>query len=399
MIGPVLKFVWRRKRSNALLVVEIFFSFLVAFVVATLGVELLGNYGRPLGFSYQDVWSVVIDVGPESDDGPDEGKTQIFTRVLQEVLALQQVEAAAGATSAPYEIGGMFGSWALPGGGRVDVEMSEVTDGLRDVLRLDIVQGRWFEPGDEAMDWQPVVVDRELAGKLYGSEDPIGKTLRERDEDRPQERIVGVMSAFRKGGELSMGRYFAFRRARLLDRAQRSPRRLLLRVKPGTAPAFEEELVRRMQAVAPQWSFAVQDVASARATSFRVFQAPLLAGGGIAFFLMVMVGLGLSGVLWQNVVRRTREIGLRRAVGATRRDVYWQILLELLIVTSFGLILGTALVVQIPVLGELMFVSAASFTKGLLLALGAILTLALVCGLYPGWLASRVPPADALRHE
>jgi putative ABC transport system permease protein len=399
MIGPVLKFVWHRKRLNALLIVEIFFSFLVAFVVATLGVELAAKYRRPLGFSFEDVWSVSIDVGPRSDDQPAAGELQLFTRLLQEASALPRVEAAAGSVSAPYELGGMFGAWDLPNGGRVEVEMSDVTDGLRDVLGLEIVRGRWFEPADEALSWRPIVVDLDLARKLYGDEDPIGKAFRDRDEGTPEERVVGVMSGFRKGGELSLDHFFAFRRARLLDPQERVLRRLLLRVKPGTPPAFEEELVRRLQATAPQWSFQAQSLVSARETSFRVFQAPLLAGGLIASFLMIMVGLGLSGVLWQNVVRRTREIGLRRAVGATRGDVYRQILLEILILTGFGLVLGTALVVQIPMLTGEVYVSGAAFAKGLAFAAGAMLALAAACGLYPAWLASRVPPADALRHE
>src|SRR5262249_22372498 len=68
MIGPVLKFVWKRKRSNALLVFEIFVSFLVAFVVAALGAELFDNYTRPLGFRYEDVWTVTLSMEEATDD-------------------------------------------------------------------------------------------------------------------------------------------------------------------------------------------------------------------------------------------------------------------------------------------------------------------------------------------
>jgi putative ABC transport system permease protein len=402
MIGPVVRFVWHRKRQNSLLILEVFFSFLVVFVVATLGVDLWDNYHLPLGFNGQDVWSVTLARSERGVDSPSAEQNERFEQLLREVRGLEPVVAAAGSTVAPYEVGGMYGAWTAATGRRVEVQISDVTDGARDVLSLEMVQGRWFEPGDDALDWRPVVIDQGLAAELYGAEDPLGKQLRERDSDsdhNPRERVVGVMSAFRKGGELSEPGSFAFRRARLKDADERAPRRLLLRLKPGTPAAFEEELMKRMQAVAPLWSFQVESLEQSRATSFRLRLAPVVAGGVVGFFLLVMVALGLSGVLWQNVIGRTREIGLRRAVGATRWAVLGQILLELVIVTLFGLVLGTLLVVQAPLLGAGGIVSRAAFVKGLSLALAVMIAMACACGLYPGWLASRVQPADALRYE
>jgi putative ABC transport system permease protein len=136
-----------------------------------------------------------------------------------------------------------------------------------------------------------------------------------------------------------------------------------------------------------------------RQTSFRMYLLPLLAGGVVAFFLMIMVGLGLSGVLWQNVIRRTHELGLRRAVGASRTQVFVQILLEVLCLTGVGLLLGVVLVLQLPLLGIGAFVPPAVYAAGLLGAMAAIVLLAAGCSLYPATLASRVTPAEALRYE
>ena len=66
----------------------------------------------------------------------------------------------------------------------------------------------------------------------------------------------------------------------------------------------------------------------------------MLAVGVVAGFLMLMVALGLTGVLWQNVTQRTREIGLRRAKGATARRIHRQILGELLVMTTLALAAG-----------------------------------------------------------
>ena len=72
--------------------------------------------------------------------------------------------------------------------------------------------------------------------------------------------------------------------------------------------------------------------------------------GTIAGFLLLMVGLGLTGVVWQSVTQRIREFGLRRAKGATIRSVRAQVLTEMMIMTSLALIVGVALIAQLPLL-------------------------------------------------
>ena len=112
-----------------------------------------------------------------------------------------------------------------------------------------------------------------------------------------------------------------------------------------------------------------------------------------------MVGLGMVGVLWQSITRRSREIGVRRAMGATAGAVYRQILGELLVVTSFGLLLGLGVVVQFPILQIMGWVSGAVVTTSAAISMALIYALALAAGLYPSWLAARVQPAVVLRSE
>ena len=76
--------------------------------------------------------------------------------------------------------------------------------------------------------------------------------------------------------------------------------------------------------------------------------APLLAAGVIAGFLILMVGMGLTGVLWQTVTQRTREVGLRRAKGATIGDIRAQILGELVVMTSIAVLAGDGACGAVP---------------------------------------------------
>ena len=131
----------------------------------------------------------------------------------------------------------------------------------------------------------------------------------------------------------------------------------------------------------------------------RMLSAPILIGTIIAAFLILMVTLGLTGVMWQNVTQRTREIGLRRALGATAPGVSRQILLEIMIIVTIGVALGVALVVQLPVMGLADWLVPEVFAAGLVAALSVIYLLAAGCVFYPGWMASRIQPSDALRYE
>ena len=70
MTRHLFKLVWNRKRTNGLMILEIFFSFLVVFVVVTLGIYFWDNYRQPLGYSWQNVWKVTVDMkaGNQDDD-------------------------------------------------------------------------------------------------------------------------------------------------------------------------------------------------------------------------------------------------------------------------------------------------------------------------------------------
>jgi putative ABC transport system permease protein len=401
MTRHLLKLVWNRKRSNALMILETCVSFLVVFAVVTVGIFFLDNYRLPLGFEWRNVWDVSIGQGrSEATPGTDFSVQQAtFARLLQETRALGPVEAAAGSAVIPFDQGGFSSRYKI-NGKSVDMDLDIATEGFDKVMGLQMVAGRWFEKADSEVAWNPVVIDRDLARTAYGTADPLGKPflVEARPGERPF-RVVGVVSDFRKSGELMPNGNFMFELRRQEGPAEGPPRHILVRVRPGTPAEFEEALVKRMQGVAPEWSFEVRPLSQVRATSFRFFLAPLIVAGTLAFFLLLMVGLGLIGVLWQNLLQRTREIGLRRATGASSAAVRRQVLLEQLLLTTLGVLIGTLLVIQIPFLDLIDVLSRGVFTAGLLAAMAAIYLLSLLCVLYPSMLVARVPPAEALRYE
>ena len=394
MIRHVLKMVWNRKRGNALIVAEIFLSFLVLFAVLTLASALAGSVGKPLGFEWQNVWNVSL----EHQLSGDSGKTQRETTemVMRELQAMPQVLAVGGSAMPAYAMSSMEGTWNVQSK-QVFLTQDQVTDGFAEVMRLNVLRGRWFGPEDDAAHYEPVVVDADLARAVYGGEDPIGKPFQ--DSKGKPSRIVGVVASYRKSGEFAN---FGKPVNMLFERAtaeKKLPGNILIRLRPGTPGSFEQTLSDRLHEIAPGTTFRIRQMSRMREFARRAALLPLAALGVVAAFLISMVILGLSGVLWQNVTRRMREIGLRRAVGASGASVRRQVAAEVAMLTTFAVIPGLAIVTQLPLLGLLTVITPSAFLGGIAASLAAIYALTVLCGVYPGWLASRVQPARALHYE
>jgi putative ABC transport system permease protein len=403
MTRHLLKLIWNRKRTNLLLMAEIFFSFLVLFGIVTVGVFYADNYRRPLGFTYGDVWRIGIDMKRSGPETRDAATLETSRQLLRTVKELPEVAEVTGAFTSPYDHGSWTSDYKVDGRS-YDYMLNDVTDSFRDVMGLEVTRGRWFSREDDgATGFVPAVVNERMAREVFGEKEPIGGIIPQEkskeDEPRPERRVVGVVRDFRQHGEYAAPTDYLFLRHRLDDAKAQASRLMLIRVQPGTSVAFEERLMARLQSVAPDWSFKVESLDELRASNHRERLAPVMVAGVVGAFLLLMVALGLTGVLWQNVTQRTREIGLRRAKGATARRIHRQILGEVTVMTSLAVALGLALVLQFPLLDLLGFVSPGVFATSLVLSAIAIYVLALACGFYPGRLATKVQPAEALHYE
>jgi putative ABC transport system permease protein len=397
----LLRLIWNRRGSNALLMAEIFFSFIVVFFVVGVALFCADNYRQPLGFTAAGVLRVSIESNAGGPDHTDAQAAQDARQLLLAAGDLPPVEAAALAFASPYD----NATWSTDydvDGRHYDYRLNGVSDGFASVMGLEVVRGRWFSREDDGAAVQPVVVNERLARTAFGDDDATGRLFpQDLDRDRhprPPRRVVGVVRDFRQGGEFDPPGGYMFVRT---DPAKSTevPRLLVLRVRPGTTAAFEETLDHTLQQSARSWSFKVQSHEEVPAAANRQRKAPLVALGLVAGFLLLMVALGLSGVLWHNVTRRTREIGLRRAKGATARRIYAQIVGEVLVMTTLVLAAAVALAAQLPFLGLLHLVAPRVFVASLADSTAALYALVALCGLHPARLAARVQPAEALHYE
>ena len=400
MIRHLLKLAWHRKRSNALLLVEIGASFLVVFAVAAAALYFGSNWRRPLGYDWKDVWSIRISDERQGTLETPEEDARLAARLLDEARALPGVVAAAGMDSPPYVDWTNTSNFDFDGRLVTFMSSGATIDADR-VLGLHVVEGRWFSREDDASPWLPVVLDRDLAKEFFGTVKCVGRTMpKTGGENGTEKRVVGVIDEYRKNGELSPPGNFLF--TYVSAEAHSGPSRtdaLIVRVPPGTGIDVEEAVVSRLREVAPQWGFDVRHLDQLRSTRFWMVCSPILVLGILAAFLLLMVGLGLIGVLWQNVARRTRELGLRRAMGATRLGICRQVLAELLLIITMALVVGTVLVAQLPLFSVFDLLPVTIVWGAALLAVATILGIGLVAGLYPSWTTTRIHPAEALHHD
>ena len=442
----LLKLIWNRKRANFLIITEILLSFLVLAGVTTVAMHYWRNYQSPLGFSYERIWDVIVRVPRGIDSTPEVDRERLarFSRLVDAVRQMPEVESV-GHLELPT-----FRNWTwnseitLPGGRQVEFNGNRGDDQLASTMSIPLVDGRWFSREDAGQNWEAVVLNAAMARAIFGTEQAAGKTMpRDNAPGRPgdgppsrPQRVVGVIQDFRQFGEYSTPANYMFARNDIVsasmapatppaatagaastggggtsskpdaaaaadDRVDaRLPNDIVVRVRPGVTAEFEERLVRNLQTMAPDWSFGMKPTEDVRTDYLRRnYLTPLAIMGMVAGFLLLMVTLGLSGVLWQNVTQRIRELGLRRAKGADRARIKRQIFMEIALMTGIAMTIGAVLLAQVPMLGWLGSVPPGVYGLSLLLAGVLLFLLTSFCGWYPSLLATRIPPAEALRYE
>jgi putative ABC transport system permease protein len=408
VIGHVFRLAWNRRRANALILTEIFVCFLVLCALTT-ALSWFGlNWIRPLGFDWHDVLHVEMR---QSAGERNEEANKVFLATIQRLLAetsdLPGVESAALISNVPYNNSETTMS-TYAEGREAYVFHSPVTVEALDVLRLKLKAGRWLQESDQALGWRPAVISEKLARAWFPGQDPLGRTVpnydsrgrpRERDPEDPETRVVGVVADYRRSGEPLPIPYCEFAPADFARSSFSTPEALVVRMVPGAPPDFEAKLAERLQAVAPDWSFRIEPLSRMRERTLRHRLLPLAIGVAVSIFLVLMVGMGLIGVLWQSVARRTSEIGVRRAMGATTPHIMGQIVGEILALTTLAMLAGGFLFMQLPMLRAMRDVPPQIFLLGLIEASVMLYLFVSFCGLYPGWLATRVQPAEALQHD
>ena len=288
---------------------------------------------------------------------------------------------------------------SIPSTGSTGPYVNGVTSDFFATLGMHIVAGRAFTQADRAGTERVAVVNTTMARALWPSVSPIGECLQVRSDTAPCTRVIGLVSDIHRDqlSEPASLQYFV-----PLDQQPNLSvgRTIFLRVS-GERSAPISQVRHVLESLDAQLPYpdvrAFASVVDAQVRPWRVAAILLSIVGGLAILL---AGVGLYSVISHNVAARRRELGIRVALGASRRDVAWLVLTQGLRLTALGLIAGLLAALSIdrwvhPLLFEAPRVDVLPYVIVTALLLGTSIAALTI----PARDATNVDPVDALRSQ
>jgi predicted permease len=287
----------------------------------------------------------------------------------------------------------------LPEDQGIRVAVNRLGPGYFATLGTPMLLGREFGPEDNERRPKVAVISEILARQCFGNENPIGRRIADHDDGEVQ--IVGVVRDSRYGGVRDMPRsvlYMPFFQANLAEAFFSTTFEVRY---SGALSTVLDEVRRQVRAIDPNLPlFRVKTLEVQTQESFAKERLIATLSTFFGLLAVLLACIGLYGTVAYGVARRTGEIGVRMALGATQRDVLWIVLRETLALIAIGVVVGLPCSVGASRLlaSQLYGVKP---TDALTLAVGTLLFagIAVFAGYVPARRASRVDPIVALRYE
>jgi predicted permease len=331
---------------------------------------------------------------------------QFFERVAEQARALPGVKNITLSTSVPMlndsndaATIAPEGFQFPPGKDNATVMAASVDEYFFDTMALTILQGRNFRLDDSSDAPRVAIVNEQLAQHYWPNQDPIGKRFRLVNEDNAWVQVVGLAKTSKYIFIAEPPTEFVY----LPYRQQKPQRMTMLAQSAGDPSALTgplREIVRRLDVNLPISGVRTME-ALYEMRAVRVFRVLITVVGAMGLMGLGLAIIGLYGLVAYAVGRRTREIGIRMAVGADRAAVVRMVLRQGLVLALVGLAVGLVASVGAGQLLQAAFPSGDDQTDiiSLLLVVPVVLAVTFVAAYVPARQASRVDPILALRNE
>jgi predicted permease len=351
------------------------------------------------GFESRGVVAAAVDLGIGGYSA--DQWTAVWRRLLLRVRSAPHVDSATIASTVPLEVNitrmsiGPQGYQATPQNGWPSIDWAAVgTDYFR-TLRIPLLQGREFEDGDNGSS-RPVAIVNDVVAEQFWRGLPAVRRIIVTADGR-QYQVIGVV---RRSKYLTIGEsakpfiYFSTGQ----DRTRAAS--IIVRGNTGSAEMLKQlrETIADVDPVLPIYNAAPSE------TYVRIALAPAIAGAGaltgVALIALVLTALGLYGAIARGVMRRAREIGIRRALGAQSHDIVGLVGGQAARPVSIGVAVGLpASYVAAHLVRRFLYSAQAADAAAIFFALLFLALVVIAANAAPTWRALRLQPSDALRRE
>lgn len=390
-----LKSIFRNKTRTVLTMLGIIIGVSAVILLVSIG-QGLQKY---ITGQFENLGSNLISVLPGKvslDEGfsggaPNFGGSKLTLKMTEDLARLGgSVETAIAAVEVPASVS--------YGKNSKYTSVDGVTTNFGKVRNLTISNGREITNSDVTLSRNVAVIGESIAKKLFGATSPLGKTV---NIGTRKFEVVGVLDPVGSGGFgidinnfvaipiTSAQKMFGLNSVQVISVKARSKEEIpqaIVQTKKYLAKSLKED------------EFSVIDQSNLVSTINQILGVLTVALGGIAAISLIVGGVGIMNIMLVSVTERTKEIGLRKAVGAKPSDIRNQFVIEAVVLSTSGGVIGIILG-WLGSWGLSQFISTSVSWWSVLLAFGVSALVGIVFGVAPAIRASRLDPITALRYE
>jgi putative ABC transport system permease protein len=333
-------------------------------------------------------------------------KTPEKAQPLSHELTMGDLEAVSGGISGVVGVAGIsdMAMTVVVQGRTRPVRLIGVTEGYQQIRKLVVLRGRYFDAADMQTRGKVCLITRDLSARVFGVENPVGRTV------RMGELTFTVIGVFRERVEtyglseiqkesviipLTLMKYYTGQEVLTTLYAQAAG--------PEQVNALERQMGRILKSRHPaEAEYNVQTLTAILGAAKTISLALRIVLVVIAFIALLISGIGIMNIMLVTVKERTREIGVRKAIGAARKEILGQFLIEAFLISGGGAVIGILVGVARPVLVQQLLpgnLRVPISTLSVIVAFLVSCSTGLFFGYLPASQAARLEPVESLRYE
>lgn len=349
------------------------------------------------GFDLEHVAMADLDLQSAGLSNPNAGAFE--ERVIQRFLEIPGVESASAVALVPLTMNTRVTGLQIDGGNelrKITIMNNTIRPDYFRTMQIRLLQGRDFTAGDLKESGRVAIVNQTFAQRVFGSEAAVGRKIRRPTEkaDEPWTEIIGVVADNRHmtlGESPQPAVFWLTKRLETLT--------VVARV-TGSPDAMLPALRSAIRDVDPRVGATVRPLRSVLTLALFPARAAAVLLGALGLLALVLTMTGLYGLIAYSVSRRTSEIGVRMALGATQAAVLRLVLRDGLRVSGSGLVIGVLLALAGGRVVQSLLVGVSGSDP---VSFGAVVLVLLATGMLasylPAWRATRIDPMKSLRQE